>query len=326
MKAGALIIGPLLFSFFISILFVMLLRWFKAKGLSHRLSLIMVIGIFLATVAGFFLIILVSALQLAKQVPLYQAEMVAQLNSLLELVNGSGVDIMSIPVQDIITWIAGTTGTALTSLADIFTAFLIVLLTTIFLIIEATGFTDKISVILRKRPEVGDHIRDFGKKIVDYLVIRTEVNMVTGVGVGVILTVLGVDFALLWGFLAFLLSFIPYLGFWLAVLPPMLLAWAELGPAGAAIFLVGAIIVDVLADDVIFPQLAGFQLQLSPVIVFIAVIFWWWVLGVFGMLLAVPLTLLLKLIVELWDETRWMGEFIGTSGLNKISVKDESDE
>ena len=75
------------------------------------------------------------------------------------------------------------------------------------------------------------------QKNVDYIVIRTQVNLVMGIGTAAILTLLGVKYAVFWGFLAFLLGFIPNMGFWIAVVPPMLLAWFDLGwgvgPAGS---------------------------------------------------------------------------------------------
>ena len=94
------------------------------------------------------------------------------------------------------------------------------------------------------RPGDLDRFIDLAQKNVDYLVIRTEVNLATGIGTAVILSLLGVKYAIFWGFLAFLLGFIPNIGFWIAIVPPMLLAWFDLGPLQALLVLAGSGLMD----------------------------------------------------------------------------------
>ena len=132
-----------------------------------------------------------------------------------------------------------------------------------------------------------------------------------GIGVAIILSLIGVKYAIFWGFLAFLLGFIPYIGFWLAVIPPMLLAWFDLGPVSAILVLAGSALVNLIAEYIMFPHLAGRGLALSAAVVFISLIFWGWILGEFGVLLAVPLTLFVQLICELFEETRWISVLLG---------------
>jgi predicted PurR-regulated permease PerM len=117
--------------------------------------------------------------------------------------------------------------------------------------------------------------------------------------------------AAFWGFLAFALSFIPYLGFWLAVIPPMLIAWSELGPMYAVIILIGAAFINFIAENILFPQAAGKGLKISPAVVFISLVFWGFVLGSIGALLAVPLTLALIMFLQFFEETRWIGDLLG---------------
>ena len=136
--------------------------------------------------------------------------------------------------------------------------------------------------------------------------------MVTGFGIGVVLAAVGLEYAVVWGFLAFALSYIPYVGFWLAVIPPMLIAWSELGLASAVIILIGAVIINIFAENVLFPQAAGKGLRLSPTVVFVSLVVWGFVLGSLGALLAVPLTLALMMFLQYFDETRWISTLLGS--------------
>ena len=91
----------------------------------------------------------------------------------------------------------------------------------------------------------------------------------------------------------------------------MLLAWFDLGPVYAIMVLVGSALVNLSAEYVMFPHLAGRGLALSAAVVFISLIFWGWILGEFGVLLAVPLTLLVQLICELYEDSRWISVLLG---------------
>lgn len=124
----------------------------------------------------------------------------------------------------------------------------------------------------------------------------------------------GIDFAILWGFLTFLLGYIPYLGFILAALPPMLLGLFKYGFVGALAVLVGISLVNTLVENVIFPSLAGKGLKLSPSIVFLSLFYWAYVLGASGALIAVPLTMVVKIILESSEETRWLAKLMESDG------------
>ena len=93
----------------------------------------------------------------------------------------------------------------------------------------------------------------------------------------------------------------------------MLIAWSELGLASAVIILIGAVIINIFAENVLFPQAAGKGLRLSPTVVFVSLVVWGFVLGSLGALLAVPLTLALMMFLQYFDETRWISTLLGSS-------------
>lgn len=121
------------------------------------------------------------------------------------------------------------------------------------------------------------------------------------------LLLLGVDFALLWGVLSFLFSFVPYIGFIISFLPPALFALLEFDLTRAAEVVVGYITINTLVDNVLTPKVMAKGLNLSPLVVILSVLFWSWVMGPPGAVLSVPMTLMVKkLVLESSEESRWL--------------------
>jgi AI-2 transport protein TqsA len=311
-QAASSFLGPLLFSVYLTLLFGMLLHWFERKGLSTRLALVLTLIIFFGIIAVFMVTIAGSFLQLLSDLPGYLQKLEGSLVLISPALITIGIDPASLTFQNFIrsfsTMIAGLAG----NLLDIASPLFVIFLTTLFLLFEAKGFSRKLQVIIGELcPEDLDRFIDLARKNVDYIVIRTQVNLAMGIGTAVILSLIGVKYAIFWGFLAFLLGFIPNIGFWIAVVPPTLLAWFDLGPVQALLVIAGSGLVDTLAEYIVFPYFASRGLELSAAVVFISLFFWGWILGGIGVLLAVPLTLLVQMICELSDETRWIALLLG---------------
>ena len=117
---------------------------------------------------------------------------------------------------------------------------------------------------------------------------------------------MGVDFALLWGLLSFLLNYKPSVGFIIALIPPFLLALVQFGFTKALIVIVAYLIINTITDNIISPRVMGQGLDLSPLAVFISLVFWAWVLGLVGAIMAVPLLLIMKMLLGRYDDTRWL--------------------
>ena len=120
------------------------------------------------------------------------------------------------------------------------------------------------------------------------------------------------DFALLWGVLAFFLSFVPYIGLPIAAAPGVLLALAEFGVGQAVLAILGVIVINQLAEYGLDPILLSRGLQLSPAVVFISFTLWAWLLGAPGAFLAMPITLLLAAMFDTLPETRWLASLMTT--------------
>jgi predicted PurR-regulated permease PerM len=164
-------------------------------------------------------------------------------------------------------------------------------------------------VMNRMREEFGD-THQLTKKTVSFLdslaryfILRTLVNAVTGVGIALTCLLMGIPNAFVWGLLTFVLSYIPYIGMFIACVPPGLIAFAEGGVAALGIFVVLCVIINGLAEQVVSPIVTGRGLSISPFLIFISFIFWGWYLGPIGYIVAVPMTLMVLLIMYSFEET-----------------------
>jgi predicted PurR-regulated permease PerM len=125
------------------------------------------------------------------------------------------------------------------------------------------------------------------------------------------LGLLGVEYSLLWGLLAFLLNYVPTIGSFIAAIPAVLFAFLQLGLGSSLLAVLGYVVINTLLANVIEPRVMGRSMGLSTLVVFLSLVFWGWVLGPIGMLLSVPLTVILKLALEGQERTRWMAVLLG---------------
>ena len=153
--------------------------------------------------------------------------------------------------------------------------------------------------------------RGFIESFNRYLALKTLFSLATGVVIGIWLAVLGVDFALLWGLLAFLLNFVPNIGSIIAAIPAIFLAFIQLGWGPALLTCLGYIVVNVVFGSILEPKFMGRRLGLSTLVVFLSLVFWGWVLGPVGMVLSVPLTMIVKIAMESNEDTRWIAILLG---------------
>ena len=115
----------------------------------------------------------------------------------------------------------------------------------------------------------------------------------------------------MWGLIAFLLNFIPTIGSIIAAIPAILLTLIQLGPLTAGLVAASYLAINILIGNVLEPKLMGRGLNLSPLVVFLSLVFWGWVLGPVGMLLSIPLTVMIKIALENDQNTRWIGLMLG---------------
>jgi predicted PurR-regulated permease PerM len=187
----------------------------------------------------------------------------------------------------------------------------IIIVTAAFLLIDAANAPEKMDQEIGKQSELRLRLSSFSKKLVKFIVIRAEINIITATVIALLLFIGSIDYAVLWGVLIFLLSYIPYIGLVIASIPPIMLALFKYGPLGALAVIVIIFVVDALAENVLFPSLMGKGLQLSPAFLFLALLYWNFVFGLGGVLLSIPLTIVLKILLESFEETKWLARLMG---------------
>ena len=178
------------------------------------------------------------------------------------------------------------------------------------MLMEVSSFKSKLAII---SPESLGSVDKVVASLKKYFGIKTLTSLATGVLISIGLAILGVDFSIIWGALAFLLNFIPNIGSIIAAVPAVLLAYLEL-PVGYGIAtIVLFFAVNFIIGNIIETKLMGKSLGLSSFVVFTSLIIWGWILGSVGMLIAVPLTIVLKIIFDSHESTRNIGILLGDS-------------
>jgi len=191
------------------------------------------------------------------------------------------------------------------------TAF-VVLVLTIFMLSEARMFGRRLEAIsLARGPDLARMVAAT-RDIQRFLAIKTAVSLVTGVLAGFLCWAAGLDFYLLWGILAFALNYIPVIGSLIAGVPPVILALLTAGIPNAVLVAGGYLLINNFLGGFIEPMLVGRRFGISTLVVVLSVLFWGWVWGPLGMLLAVPLTMVLKVVLDSSDEFRWIGVAISS--------------
>lgn len=184
---------------------------------------------------------------------------------------------------------------------------LAVLILTVFMLSEARMFGRRFQAISQARGPDMERMLSATRDIQRYLGIKTVISLITGGLAGLLCWGAGLDFYVLWGILAFALNFIPVIGSMVAGVPPVILALLISGFPAAALVALGYLLINNFLGNFVEPMLVGRQFGISSLVVVISVLFWGWVWGPLGMLLAVPLTMVIKVILEGSEEFRWIG-------------------
>jgi AI-2 transport protein TqsA len=147
-----------------------------------------------------------------------------------------------------------------------------------------------------------------------YMTILTGINFLVGLGNTIFLWILGVDYAVLWGLLGWFMGYIPSIGFWIALIPPVILAYAQYGLQTALVVLAGYVVINGGVQNFVQPKIMGQSLKISPVVVFVGLFVWGYLLGGIGAILSVPLTLIVLIIMENFEGTRTIAVLMRYTG------------
>jgi AI-2 transport protein TqsA len=219
-------------------------------------------------------------------------------------------------------------GKSIGSLFSLVANALVVLLLMIFILLEADHFPARVGYAYgeARSAKILGVAQTIVRDVVKYLTVKTLVAAITGLLFTGLLWACGVEFFVLWGVLAFVLHFIPYVGSYLAVLLPVAMIFIQFSPGAALLMLGILVVIQLLLGSYVEPRVVGRELKLSPLIIVLALAFWGWVWGIVGVFLAVPITATIKIVMENFSGTRGIARLMSdvTQGtLKKKVIKEE---
>jgi AI-2 transport protein TqsA len=209
-----------------------------------------------------------------------------------------------------------------------FASFGVVIVLTVFMLFEAQVFSRRFGAIREARGPNFERLIGAMRDTQRYLGIKTVLSLATGLFAGILCWIADLDFFLLWGILAFVMNFIPVVGSLIASVPPILLALIakDGGPTEALLVAGGYGLINMFLDNYVQPLLLGRRFGLSILIVVLCVLFWGWLWGLIGIILAVPLTMILKVVLDNSDEFRWIAVAIGRQDAPRSTENKDSGE
>lgn len=312
--AGLHVAAPVLNPIFFAIVFSLLcspVYAFLCRRLPNGVALVLMLVGLLAISLLLFYVLGASISRLTGRLSFYASQLngrVTNAQDLLDLTGLSSIDLGSVVKSS---KVMGALGTVLSGVAGFLSNLFLIIMIMLFLLSEGPAMMDRVRSGVSGDSTQLDRLTFIGRGVVRQFGLRAIVNFVTAAGITVLLIVLGVDFALLWGVLSFFLSFVPYIGLVLATTPAVLLALAEFGFGRTIFVIAGVVLVNILAENVLSPVLMGRGLSLSPTVVFLSFVFWAWILGGPGAFLALPITLFVAVMLETFPETRWVARLMG---------------
>jgi AI-2 transport protein TqsA len=263
-------------------------------------------------VIGLLLILFVgnSALNFVGGIQAQEAPLEAQLQALGETLSRFGVQ--ADQLESLSSALLGLASYAVVGIIQLFASAFFILVYSVFLLIEVAIFPAKLNDAFNPSEPAYRYLDTVGTSLRSFLVATTQVAAITGVGVTVALWLLGIKYALLWGFVAFLMNYIPYIGSILAAIPAVIMAFIQFGPGPEVLMVIGLyLLVNIIVNNTIYPRVMSQGTDLSMFVVLASMLFWGWVLGPIGLILSVPLTSVIKISLESYPATRWLAVMLG---------------
>ncbi len=307
------ILIPFLLALFISIIFAQPIYWLEKKKIPGWLAIVIMLIAILALFLGFGYLAGGAISSFTSNAPKYEASLKEISDTFIQHLNDRGITIADDQYTKLLepSSILNFTVHAVHELVNITGNFFLIFLIILFMFMELTSIPYKMSEIYHGPKESLEYLAKIITSIRHYLAIKTIISIVTSILIYIALSIIGLDYAILWALTAGLMSYIPHIGSILAGVPALLFALVQLGTGGALWTLASYVAVNNVIGNFIEPKIMGRGLGLSPLVVFLSLIFWGFILGTVGMFLSVPLTISIKIVLEQSDDTRWIAILLG---------------
>ncbi len=325
LQAAQSILVPFILAALISVIAASPMRWMEKRGVPKGIAVLIVVAGFMAFIALIGTYVGTSISEFSRRMPVYEKNLEGIVSALVTRLGFEQFDSLKKLIGDVSPGsVLNFVGGMINGLRSIFANTFLIIFIMVFILLEISSITGKLAAFTGSGGKKLGYYSRFSDSVRRYLGMKSLVSLATGVLVGVWVAVLGLDFPILWGLLAFFLNFIPSIGSIMAAIPAILLALVQFGPARAGLVALGYIIINLVIGSLLEPRMMGRRMGLSTLVVFLSLVFWGWVFGAVGMLLAIPLTMMLKIALESSPKTNRIAILLGSSDAVLKESKDES--
>ncbi len=284
--------------------------WLVRRGFpGWAATLVMILTVYAILLALAFSLV-VSIARFATLLPSYQQDManlISEATALLESVGVGRQQINAVTQAFDPSRLVGVATGFLSGLLSVLSNLFFIVTLLLFLALDAAWFPRRLGATEASRGGLVAALVSFARGTRRDLVVSTVFGLIVAVLDVGLLYLLSIPVPLVWGLLAFITNYIPNIGFVVGLVPPAILGLLEGGIPGALGVIIGYSVLNVTIQSVIQPKVVGDAVGLSTSLTFLSLVFWAWVLGALGALLAIPLSLLAKaLLVDVDPDSRWL--------------------
>lgn len=316
-QAASSILVPFLLSIFIATISAPAIFWLERLYLPRIVAFVIVLAVVISLLFAFGLILTTSVDSFLANMPQYKAKVIALVGMGQGLLGKFGIEIARKDLETMFdpSGLMNFAGGFLRSFSNMISKSFLIFLGVTFFLFETSSLKTKIDLLTKDKGKENP-FEQFSKNLNSYLAIKTIVSLITGGLISIGLMVIGVDFALLLGVIAFLMNYIPSIGSVIASLPAILVALVGMDMEAVVWIVLLYLSVNIIMGNLIEPRFLGKGLGLSVVVVFFSLIFWGWVFGPVGMFLAVPLSMTIKIALDSHPDTKQLGMLLSSIDKN----------
>jgi AI-2 transport protein TqsA len=267
-----------------------------------------------AVLLGLALAIAISAARFATLLPTYQDKFTGLVDDATSWLNDLGVgtkQLNAISGSFDLSDLGGVVTSILSSAVGVVSDLVFIIAVGLFMTIDGRAFPRNLAEVAKARPRLVWALTDFAHGTRRYLWVSSVFGLVVAVLDTTALYLLDIPAPVLWGLLAFLTHYIPNIGFVIGLIPPAVLGLLEGGPGLMLTVIIVYCVLNVVIQSGIQPKVVGDAVGLSTTLTFVSLVFWAWVLGPLGALLAIPLSLLTKaLLIDADPATQWLSRLV----------------
>jgi AI-2 transport protein TqsA len=321
MKIAANVLVPIVYAFFLAVLSYPLVRWLRRHKVPAGLALGITMLMNLGVLAGLITVGVRLLISFWADLPRYLRGLERYSNDAAAWLEANGVVDAKTAVggmfdwntligyatkQDVMGNLTGLLGSTFGTLAAVLASLIMVLIVMMFILMEAHGTQSRLQAVqLSGGPDLTGLMRS-ADDIQKYLGVKTLISALTGLLAGFWCWFFDLHYPLLWALVAFLFNYIPAVGSTAASVPAIVEALVQHGPGTAIFVAIGYGGINFFLDNFVQPTMLGNRFGISPLVVILSVIFWGWLWGPLGMFLAVPLTMVLKVLLDNNAEFQWI--------------------